>query len=774
MGVKDGKPVEHPYIYKKADTSFVVNNNDVDLTPIRISLPKPPPYYLIDGYGKPPEEQYFRRLEILSGLKDIEADVAKEMRQREADNKNFKATGERIITSFWEIFEKERKHGYDEVAEFIKEVHWCRLHGYWFFNDGKPTYITGDYFDYLNFWTFQDEKGNDGGHVEYRDADRRRYLFRRYAWDTHESVTMVDNKPRVEDMGMRVCYGTGEPKGRRGGITGQALQMGYKHVTEGYGRYFTIISMEGNNASVHYKKKLLPAWGGYPLWLQPVYYGSPVRSITFDLPNKLINKDALGGVMDYTDSGGERANDGDKLHFLLSDEGGKTERADILERHNVNKKAMSLGGGSKIIGFSINPSTVEEMDIGGLEYYKLMNQSKFYNRNDNGQTASGLFEFFIPSWDGQEGFIDRFGMSVVEKPTQRQIDLSPDAIFAKKRMGAREFLQNDLDALLKDATPEDMETYRSTRRKMPMRYSDCWLGTSGDVGFDIEAVDARMAQLRRGSKVRIGRLDWENGFGSTVKFKDDPEGNFELSLILQDHERNQMIQEDYYDHLKQNWFKQWRPKNPHRFTAGIDPFRFGTSNAAKQMDSTSRQSDGGIAVLWERDNSIDASEDMAEWHTHRFVLSYRYRPPALADYCEDVLKVCVYFGAMVYMERNIERVWEYFVDNGFGGYLLYEIDRTTGKKAEKPGFMTFEQSKNDIFSLTKDYIKFRVHKEEHASYLQECKDIRGLEQMGKFDRFVAHGACLLGSRQNYHNIIRELGTQSESGTIDTILNFFKS
>ena len=111
-------------------------------------------------------------------------------------------------------------------------------------------------------------------------------------------------------------------------------------------------------------------------------------------------------------------------------------------------------------------------------------------------------------------------------------------------------------------------------------------------------------------------------------------------------------------------------------------------------------------------------------------------------------------------------LWGYYV------CLMYEIDRASGKKSEKPGFYTLEASKNDLFSLTKDYIMFRGHVEEHLSYLQECKDIRGLEQMGKFDRFTAHGACLLGSQQNYYNVIRDHGRQPESGSIEQTVAFF--
>jgi len=86
---------------------------------------------------------------------------------------------------------------------------------------------------------------------------------------------------------------------------------------------------------------------------------------------------------------------------------------------------------------------------------------------------------------------------------------------------------------------------------------------------------------------------------------------------------------------------------------------------------------------------------------------------------------------------------------------MYELDRVTGKKKERPGFTSLSQSKVSLFSEVKDYIEYRGHKECHSSFLKECKDIKGQEEMTKYDRFTAHGAALLGSQQNYHNRMME-------------------
>jgi hypothetical protein len=146
---------------------------------------------------------------------------------------------------------------------------------------------------------------------------------------------------------------------------------------------------------------------------------------------------------------------------------------------------------------------------------------------------------------------------------------------------------------------------------------------------------------------------------------------------------------------------------------------------------------------------------MREWRTFKFILSYRYRPISTDEFNEDVLKAAVYYGATVYIERNKENTWQYFIDRGYGGYLQYETDPVTGRRAEKPGCFTLEKSKEVLFAATKDYIRYRGHREDFLSYLQEVKSIQGVEEMTLYDRFTAHGLCLMGSRSKMGSIYHQ-------------------
>lgn len=747
-----------------------INTGDKDLIPIYLRLPDPPPEHLIDGYGLPRDEQFFRRAIIPLKLKNAERRAIDNLTSRMGENDHERVTNYKLYIEFWRIIESDALYYQDEI-KFMQKVWWHRLNGYFFWNDGEITYIPPDYYDYLNFWTMEDVPEN-GGHPEYRDRDRRAYIFRHYLETTSESFAEINHETglavkefgvyKMVDTGGRVFFGDLQPKTRRCGATQQGCHKVWKGTSTMLGGYGTIISMDGDNAEKHYYKKLLPAWRNFPLFLKPVTSSNNApKTIKLEVPSNIFSHRGLGGSVDYTESAGERKNDGDKLYFDLCDEEGKAKNVNVHERWNVNKLAHSLGGGTKIIGYSSHPSTVEEMDDGGMAFYAMARQSNFYRRiPEKGQTYSGLARMFFAAYDGMEGFIDRFGKSVINTPSERQIALSPYAKFARMKKGAKDVLMAERDTLLKDGSPQAMEQYRSIRRKQPIEYAECWMGTAGNLGFDIEKINQREAELRRlqtMKKLETKRVnfEWEGEpYNSRVMMVTLPDtGKFEVCMTLADQVTNLVTETMEWDALRGEMMAWKAPVNGSKFTCGADPIGFDNKTNSKLRDGGSRQSNGGIAMLWEYDPSVEDSIDMHEWKSRSFVATYSYRPDSTLEYLEDVLKVCVYFGAMLYAERNKDNLWQYFVERGYGGYLKYDIDMKTGKRADKPGFYTGIENKNDLFGVLKDFINYRIHKEMFLSFLSELKEIKGPEQMTLYDRLTAHGAALLGSKSGYGRLV---------------------
>lgn len=752
-----------------------INTGDDDLTPIYISTPTPPESMLIAGYGVPQEEQIWQRLEVPPKLKKLEERAFLNLYEIEKRNRQDTVQSYRIYQEYWRILE-ENQQEYVEEIQWIKYIWWYRFYGYWLYIDGEPTHLTGDYFDYLNFWYLKEAEI----YPDFREEDRAIAEFSHYLETTTETFADVDSetgrakkgsdgKYRMTDVGSRVFFGEMTPKFRRAGETQRGCHKVWKGTSTTQAAYGTIISMDGDNAEKHYYKKMIPSWNKYPMFLKPIWVGSKrPTSIKMIEPPNVFHIEGLGSTIDYAESGGISKNDGDTLHYSLCDEEGKDARAQIFERWNVNKIAMSRGGGTNIIGYSMHPSTVEEMDAAGLAFYKLAQLSCFYERMPvTGQTYSGLARIFIPAYKKMDGFIDRWGKSVIDTPTQRQIKYSPRAKFALTGKGARETLQTQLDALLAKGTPEALEAYRSRRRKFPMKWADCWLGASGNMGFNMEIIDGRLAEINRDRSFnkppyRTGNLEFENpnDFNSKVVWKDDIEGRWDMSIALPAELTNQRARCDYFDSIK-GWLPSWKPVHGHRFTCGVDPFRAIKKADAKDIGkisgniSNSRQSDGGITVYWEFDPSIDSGRSRVDWESDRVVCTYRARPASQEEYFNDVIKTLIYFGAMCYPEHNVERVVSYLIEHGMWGYLMFDIDILSGKPKVMPGRYTSTDTWSEALPLVKDYIEFRGRKECHDKLLNEIKSCRGPESMTHLDLMASFCMALFGSKSRHREILSQ-------------------
>ena len=222
--------------------------------------------------------------------------------------------------------------------------------------------------------------------------------------------------------------------------------------------------------------------------------------------------------------------------------------------------------------------------------------------------------------------------------------------------------------------------------------------------------------------------------------------------------RNQRERYEIWDGLSQKMVPSWRPINGQRFTLGCDPYRNLNATQAKQASkvgmtmSNSRQSDGGIAILWEHDPTIDNGTNKKEWESFRCVLSYRHRPMTQAAYFEDVIMAAQYFGAVIYPEQNVEALIGYIFNRGYGGYFLYDIG-LDGKQKPLPGRYNSTETNQDMVREIKDYIEFRGHKENHDDLLNECKSFRGVEDFTRLDLKTAFGMALLGSKSRYREIL---------------------
>jgi len=711
----------------ESEDEYCVLNEDKSLHPIYIKLPQCPDRTLVEGYGKKKEDQKFNYAEIPLRLEKI---IEKS----------------ETIDGIWEFLENNYM-AYIEEIKWIQEQWYYLLNGYWFYNFGKPTYIDGWHYGYLNFWQFA-----GGIRPEYRDRDRKQYHGLRYAYTTTlvpevtadgRFVYEDDDKRilKMNNVGRRVFMGYTGPKHRRAGDSNKFLCALYFETITRTGANSGIISMTGDHAKKKLFDEILVSG-----WQQMIFIFKP-RTTANENPDKEIKfiqrKQAtsaritqqLKSKMDYSPTSASNYYDGGKSFWLLVDETGKTVENEPFERHQQLKECMSQGAGIKIGGFMGYPSTVGEMKgIGGSGYFRICQNSKFEKRDIAGQTNTGLMLIYMSAYEGLEGFVDEYGYSVIEKPTPRQ------EAFIGKNFGSKEFIKNKRQHYL---DINDFDGYNEFVRLFPVEYLECFRTEDGDIGFNTKILNERLDELAliEHEFIRVGYFEFEGEkYNSKVKWIDNPKGRFKISQKLHDTQSNQ------YTIGFVNGEMQRFPKNP-RHTLSCDPFK-------QEKVRSGRMSDGGIAVFYDYDQEVDEGVDVHNWKSHRFVLTYRYRHLKTAAFYDDVIMAAQYFNALVYPEINVADIIRHFEEAGFAGYFKYDIDRITGKYKATPGFITQGKEKQNLFNSQRDYIEVHGHRERHSDYLFECKEIQSMEELTDFDLFTATGGCLLGTRNKMARIIK--------------------
>lgn len=356
-----------------------------------------------------PEDQYWERMPIPMWYKDV-------MKR-------------------WDLYEKKKKDDdpefYDEDLEKYKQQEWDRrLNGFWFMNNGSPTYICGSHYLFLQWWQI------DVGYPKFRIPDLEYFYFLQYC---------------IEDPD---CMGAIEITKRRFGKTYRAGLFLTEYVTRTKMTNAGIQSKTGNDAKKLFGKAVVQPFKKLPRFFRPEYDMSlgvtPKTEMRFQQTNVRgkkaednLDKDELGSMIDHQ-SADLTAYDGQKLHRYVADESGKTTEVNIYDRHEVIRYCL-LDDEGKIIGKALYTTTVEKLDSdkdGVQEAFKLLwDESDQNHKQENGRTASGLYRFFMTA-DRARNF-DIYGYPNVEKTVREiladreSVKNNPRALSARIRKEAR-------------------------------------------------------------------------------------------------------------------------------------------------------------------------------------------------------------------------------------------------------------------------------------------------------------------------------------------------
>lgn len=760
------KKIENKYghLYVKADKVVVLNEGDPDLDSIRVKLPKPPPLHEIEGYGLPPSKQKWQIPEMPKKLAELNA-------------KRFED-----VEDYWEEISNNYQYYKDELP-FITQ-HWeRRRNGHWLFINGKPTWLPPWHYWYLTAFEMDNEKGFK--YADYRDRDRKFFIACHYAASTtdgffrykielpsgdikyssskkvlEESLLKglkVERDGYLVDMKRRVVIGLNYPKLRREGATTKTQAINLEIITRMPDANSGIQSMTEKHAETVYQQFLLRGWRGLPFYFIPVNEKllNPAKHLRMQ-PKGKGNGENLDGMTLralYSSvtpgSGTEKFFDTWKLKFYHADEVGKSEDVDVYERHYIVKKTMTLGSDVNIVGFGLNTSTVEDMEKGGAEFQKICKESHWRERNDVGQTMSGYLNFFIPSDEGLEGFIDEFGNSMKEQARAH--------IMAIRQMYED---QGKTEELIKEI------------RKSPLTFRECFTFVAKNKKFDMLKINRRLSQFAfvdQNPAVIRGKLEWA-GWEPITKYDIDKLPTIEdvarkkvYVRFVPSHEgaTDWDWEVSYLPEKEANAFfysaadNTIIPANRGLFRFGVDMFKY----AEQTEDGRGSLGCGAIYRNFnpsvdnpllppEQAYAIDPETGDTVWKTDRFCAVYLKRPDDKNEFLEQMLMAAVFWGVPAFPEINIPDVWDWISrDRRFYGYLLHRVDRVTGRVDHRPGANTGPAIKNQIFNSWADYIKKNAEREHHLVFLEQCKDI--MDDMRDFDAFVGGGYALIQDQETF-------------------------
>lgn len=571
----------------------------------------------------------------------------------------------------WDEFDKKKKDDeiefYDERLEDYKKQEWDRrLNGFWYMNNGTPTFLTGLHYLYLQWWPI------DIGYPKFRMPDLEKFYFMDYC---------------IQDP---LCMGMLEVTKRRFGKSFVAGLFVSEYITRTKMTNGGIQSKTGSDAKKFFAKTVVNPFRRLPKFFRPEYDMSlgvnPKTEMRFQKTNvrgrkaeDSVDKDELGSIIDHQ-SADTVAYDGQKLHRYVADECGKTTEVNVYDRHEVVRYCL-LDDEGKIIGKALYTTTVEKLTTekdGVQDAFKLLwEESNQDKRQENGTTSSGLYRFFMSAKRTRN--FDDFGFP----DENRTLDMI---------LADRETVKNNSRAL-------------SARvRKEPLTIDEAFSTDSDKCIFNVINIGAREQYLKE-NPVLKRHIMFYRDIDQIVRWRN-----------INDKE------EDFHWVITQ--FPNPGEENKHTFDVKTrKPGR--VSDGAIAIDGYSNSQGGKYgskASAW-----IGRRYDLLNPEQTGKAIGHLYgRPQVKETLHEQVLLAAEFYGYQAWYEHNSDDYLSYFRDRGRVGYLgsypISTIDPSKRETADRhKGFPTTP------FSLTKQadvgimYFESHIDSIDFENLLEDAK-----------------------------------------------------
>lgn len=668
----------------------------IEIYGTKVLLPEPPQDSGIYGYELPKENQYWVREELPEYFEQVEYDK----------------DGNAVLNA------RQREYAVEEVRR-------CK-EGFWFFNNGVQTYITGKHYFYLRWWKLEDDI-----YADYRDTDRRYFLFLNH-W---EKVTW--------------CLGIVRGKKRREGASSQATSNLIYECIFFRNSFCGLVSKTEKDSKKTFTNMVAFGYRQLPVFLKPKQLNNKDSVSELVFAHKTVGvKGGVGGVID-NDTGhrssidyrapGKNTYDSGRLSRGLFDEGGKWDKENPFSNF-IAIVSKTLVKGVKRVGFMECPSTVNEMTkSGGDEYKKVWDASDHFKIE---RTINRLVRYFTPAFDGFVGFIDKYGMSVIDEPTEEQHNYlvkmyvgDGDLTEADIRMGAKQYLLSKRQGLEGDLLEEETRMNPFDEREMFLSALTGSLYNSFKLNEQLDWLSYNDGLVERGNLV------WKDGHRYYKEIEDNsgnksielskliwvanPNGKYEKVIGWLPKEMNNVYERNGY----------FVPNGNYAVRIGCDPFKYDKTKDARRSDCA--------AFVYQTEDGLDKDSP----YNDMFVMRYVDRAATTDIQYEHVLKMAWFCGSQVLFERNVDGWKKYFQVEKCSQFLMWLPDEI------EPGIYTDGKGNTIqmICDFTESYIEKDVKKVYFPSLIQGWLQF-AVEDTQKFDEPMSAGFTLIAAKSKKYQL----------------------
>ena len=654
----------------------------------RIKIPDPISHETVLNWDKPKEEQIWVREELPHFFDRVQY------------NKN----GDLVLTP-----EQE------EYAD--REVQRCK-NGVHIYINGVLRYIPKKYYFYLQYWVLE-----DSGRPEYRDCDRRYFTYLEH-WEN-----------------ILWCLGIIRGKKRREGASSQATSnlvyeaVFYKNSNCG------LISKSRDDSKDTFTDMVTFGYRHLPPFLKPkqVNKEDSVTELVFAQKSSNISEGTVSGRKE--DEGHRskinyrapvlNAYDRGRMSRILLDEFGKLP-VEVPANQLFGIISKTLVKGVKRVGFVEMPSTVNKLTKGGIGFQLIWGNADLKKKTP---TVNRLVRYFCPAHDGYEGFIDRYGDSVIDAPTEEQYqylvnkwvkkdedgnvisELSEEDI----RLGAKAYIQKRRVGMGGDDLEEEI-------RMNPENEVELFMSANADCIFNIMKLNEQ-AEYLKNNQIHKRKIVYYRDLDQSVKWRDLRDGE---SLIHWEWV-GELAKPDMATYHDMGSLKYGRADVG---VIGVDGIT--NEQGGKRY--------GSKASAW-----VYTKFDFKDPENTGLFIGHLYgRPKEKDDLHEQIMLCSEYHGFPIYWEFVADTYYDYFKKRGRLGLLakfpLNAIDpvkRNKEKVERHYGYPTtpFALTKGNDAMIT--YVEHYCHKINWIELIEDLKQYDP-DKRTEFDRTVSAMIALVG------------------------------